>query len=257
MLALAGTVSVWIEYLNARSDRFAEAQHHAEQNMAMLDNPSQEETEIIRPEEQLTNNFWQWEAQGRLGMIDVLLDHPDMVAARKMWGKDDLVWDDLLSKVKTLIDIQNKAYGVDKRFHQVAVQNMPLRGDANGLYVPQSKTIYLNTRMDWDRLSFERFVEVVLHENMHHIMTHMGATLHQKDDLYGDFASLTRAAYFHDTSGMAQDQNDLYQANLQELVAWRTQRAARYAGIIGSDLTVWDMSARTQEIRNISKQAGF
>ena len=180
-----------------------------------------------------------------------------MVRYRKSWQTEDIDISELISKAEIMIAIQNEAYGVEGRFSPVTVRLSPLRGDANGLYIPQDHTIFLNSRMDWAQLSFERFVEVVLHENMHHIMTRMGYSLHEKDDLYGDFVALNRAAYFHDISGMAQDSTDIYLANLQELVAWRTQRAARYAGIIGSDLTVWEMSARTQEIRKITAEAGF
>lgn len=256
-LTLTATIMVWVGYFNARSDRYAEVAEHAAVNIVLQNREKRKEPQEVRPEQRLTQQFWEWEAQGRLNMIDTLLAHTDMVRYRKTWNSESAALNDLVAKADILIAIQNKSYGVEGRFPPVTLQLAPLRGDANGLYVPQSQTIFLNSRMDWQKLSFERFVEVVLHENMHHIMTRMGSTMHEDDGLYGDFASLTRAAYFHDVTGMAQDHTDVYQANLQELVAWRTQRAARYAGIFGSDLTVWDMSARTQEIRNITKQAGF
>jgi hypothetical protein len=56
---------------------------------------------------------------------------------------------------------------------------------------------------------------------------------------------------------MANDRQEPATVNPQELVAYRTQRAARYAGIIDSDLSTWEMSARMQEIRVLTKQAGL
>ncbi|PCI00994.1 MAG: hypothetical protein COB76_02320 [Alphaproteobacteria bacterium] len=249
-LTLIATISVWMSYFDARDNRL---------NTALI--VTENESDVIdfsrSSQQKLTNNFWKWEARGRLNLIDFLLGDEKLTALRKEWSNGDFGQDSLLKTAHHLITLQNKAYKAEKRFPPAKISFIPLRGDANGLYIPQEQTLFLNSRMKWADLPYERFVEVVLHENMHHIMTRMGAHLDRNDRLYGDFISLTRAAYFHDASGMAQDQSDIYQVNPQELVAWRTQRAARYAGILDSDITAWEMTTRTQEIRVIRKKAGF
>lgn len=202
----------------------------------------------------LTNNFWEWEATGRLALIDSLLDDEALVQTRRRWMIDKT---NLMDKANHLIDLQMKAYGLDGLIKRADVQLIPLRGDANGLYIPTDGTIYLNSKMQWQSLSFERFVEVVLHENMHHIMTYAITAFSEKDPLRGDFEALVQAAFFHKTHGMANDQVEPQTVNPQELVAYKTQRAARYAGIIGSKLSAWEMSTRTQEIRVIKRDAGF
>jgi hypothetical protein len=47
------------------------------------------------------------------------------------------------------------------------------------------------------------------------------------------------------------------QVNPQELVAYRTERAGRYAGILDGELSTWEMSARMQEIRALKKKANY
>lgn len=205
----------------------------------------------------LTHDFWQWEARGRLALIDAIMGDEALVSDRRNWTKVQKTPDDVMERVDHLLDLQMAAYGVLNAFPKAEIKYIPLRGDANGLYIPQEQVIYLNSRMKWENLPYERFVEVILHENMHHIMTRMSSALAKDDVLYGDFTALARAAYFHDVNGMAQDVVDVYQVNPQETVAWSVQRAARYAGIIGSDLSAWEMTARTQEIRAITERAGF
>jgi predicted SprT family Zn-dependent metalloprotease len=217
-----------------------------------LDEPARKD-----PRTALSDNFWQWEAKGRLALIDKIIDDENLTSYRLDWAKADKGQDLIEGLITHVVDIQMQSYDVADKFESASVQFIPLRGDANGLYIPKDKTIYINSRMAWDQLSFERLMEVVLHENMHHIMTTMFAVLSEQDELSNDFASLHRAAYFHDTSGMAQDSQDLYQVNPQELVAWTTQRAARYAGIMGAGLPSWDMTARMQELRYVREQAGF
>jgi hypothetical protein len=215
------------------------------------------DSEIISPFEnrpQLTEAFWEWEARGRLALIDSLVDDELMRQSRNNWAIQDV---DLIDSANHLIEIQMKSYGLHQGLDPAQVKIIPLRGDANGLYIPGDRTIYLNSKMRWGDLSFERFVEVVLHENMHHIMTYAMTAFSEKDPLRQDFLALTQAAFFHKGSGMANDSLEPATVNPQELVAYRTQRAARYAGIIGSDLSAWEMSARTQEIRVLTRQAGL
>lgn len=202
----------------------------------------------------LTANFWKWEAKGRLSLIDLLVDDEVMRQTRKGWNDDNI---NLVTMAEHLITLQMQAYGLQQGLSPAQVKIIPLRGDANGLYIPSDRTIYLNSKMRWDNLSFERFVEVVLHENMHHIMTFAMTVFSEQDPLRQDFLALTQSAFFHGHSGMANDIREPANVNPQELVAYRTQRAARYAGIIGSDLSAWEMSARTQEIRVLTQQAGL
>lgn len=202
----------------------------------------------------LTDEFWAWEAERRLTMIDMLLDDERLIEARNNWREVS----DIHDLAAYVVALQQKAYGVDTMFDPPEIMSIPMRGDANGLYIPREKTLYINSKMRWNNLPFERFMEVVLHENMHHIITQTGPKLDTADPLKSDFMALATAAYFHDEIGMAQDRRDIPQVNPQELVAWQTQRAARYAGIIGADdLTVWDMTTRTQEIRVLQEEAGF
>jgi hypothetical protein len=202
----------------------------------------------------LTENFWKWEAEGRLNLIDAMIDDEVLVSARNNWAEARINLD---QKAKHLIDLQMKAYGFDGQLEAAMVEIIPLRSDANGLYIPSDRTIYLNSKMQWEELSYERFVEVVLHENMHHIMTFAMSVFSEHDPLRQDFMALTQSAFFHKSHGMGNDRVEPANVNPQELVAYRTQRAARYAGIIGSDLSTWEMSARTQEIRVLTEQAGF
>ncbi len=176
---------------------------------------------------ELSEKFWQWEAQGQLNLIDNVLDVP--------------IDNDLLVMANTLIKLQNKAYNVDIIAPKIIF--MALRGEANGLYVPEDKTIYLNTKMDWNELPIERFAEVVLHENMHHILTHSGI---ESDD----FKYLSAVGFHHHT--LAMDHKTL---NPQEYVAYQAQRAGRYVGLSQQNLSTWEISALMQEIRVIQKEA--
>ena len=203
-------------------------------------------------DEPLSDAFWEWEAAGKLNLVDRIIDDPVLMAARKenIRHKDDL--HDVATK---LIATQMKAYDVDNILPAPKVVYTPLRGDANGLYIPIDKTIYLNKKMKWDQLRFERFAEVILHENMHHIMTHMHGLIRDDHPLRNDFEKLAMAAMtpYH----LANDNHDVEIVNIQEFVAYKTQRAARYAGLQAADLSVWEMSIRMQEIRVITDDAGL
>ena len=102
--------------------------------------------------------------------------------------------------------------------------------------------------MKWEDLPFERFAEVIFHENMHHIMSLYSEKFGGDDLLYNDFEVLRLAAI------EAESGQNMHGGNLQEEVAYRSQRAARYAGIIDSDLSAWEMTTRMQEIRSLSAQ---
>lgn len=216
------------------------------------------EADIIVPEQKskshLTNNFWKWEAEGRLNLIDLMLDDEKLANNRNNWSDDKT---DLRDKAKHIITIQLAAYGLHGKIKQPDIQLIPLRADANGLYIASDRTIYLNSKMQWQSLSFERFVEVVLHENMHHIITYAITAFDVNHGLRGDFEALVQSAFVYTKHGMANENREPQNVNPQELVAYRTQRAARYAGIIGANLSAWEMSTRTQEIRVIKRDAGF
>ena len=176
---------------------------------------------------ELSDDFWAWEAQGRLNLIDAIID---------------VEFDgDLNELAQKLITLQNDAYGVEIKAPKLRFVQM--RPEANGLYVPADKTIYLNAKMDWNALSIERFAEVILHENMHHILTHSGI---EQDD----FKYLSAVGFHHHE--LAMDDKIL---NPQEHVAYRTQRAGRYVGLNQRDLSTWEISARIQEIRAIKSRA--
>lgn len=245
------TASIWLSY----ADKKNQAESQAEEAYIYQ---SAELPQIPQPKEPksfLTQAFWQWEAKGRLRLIDMLLEDEQLAEARNNWQTDR---DNLEKMARHITDIQLQAYAMDGRLQPVIIEFIPLKGDGNGLYKPQQATMYLNTKMQWDHLPFERFLEVVLHENMHHIMTTGHKAFGDQDVLKPDFKALAEVAYFHQAGGMAQNGREMPQVNPQELVAYRTQRAARYAGILGSDtLSAWEMSTRMQEIRVISKDAGF
>jgi len=208
-----------------------------------------------RKSKALSPDFWKWEAQGRLRLVDVLLDDKTLAQARTAWHQNNV--ESLKHLAVYVTDLQNEAYGFKGGLKPANIQIIPLRGDANGLYVPTEASIYLNSKMQWGGLPFERFMEVVLHENMHHIMTRGITAMTEHDPRRSDFESLIAAAFFHDMTGMANDNQRMYQVNPQELVAYRTQRAARYAGIMGAHLMPEEMTARMQEIRVIRDDAGF
>jgi hypothetical protein len=200
----------------------------------------------------ISKDFWIWESQSRLNLIDFLIEDPKLSHLRKNWNNDK---GDLIAKADHLISFHLDAYGFKDKLEPPHIEFIPLRGDANGLYIPQDKTLYLNSKIQWKSINFERFVEVILHENMHHIMTHGHGVLSKDHPLYSDFKTLAYAAFFHD--GMAQDTHEVTQVNPQELVAYRTERAGRYAGILDGELSTWEMSARMQEIRALKKKANY
>lgn len=237
--------SVWYERMKTPSAPATEVVSEVANNS--------DNNEIVFDHSQLTDAFWQWEAEHRLALIDRLLDDEQIVLARTNWKQHKNV----MEVAKYLVQLQQEAYEVDALFHPPLITLIPMRGDANGLYIPQEKSLYINSKMQWNKLPFERFVEVVLHENMHHIMTQTGIHLSAENPLKQDFLALASAAFFHNSNGMAQDRLDIPQANIQELVAWRTQRAARYAGILDSNLSAWEMTTRMQEIRGLQKAAGL
>jgi hypothetical protein len=203
----------------------------------------------------LSPDFWTWEAQGRLKLVDILLDDETLTTARLNWKQNNP--EALKNLAVHATNLQLKAYGFYEGLKPATIQIIPLRGDANGLYVPTEASIYLNSKMQWGGLPFERFMEVVLHENMHHIMTRGITAMSENDPRRDDFESLIAAAFFHDMTGMANDNQRMYQVNPQELVAYNTQRAGRYAGIMGAGLMPGEMTARMQEIRVMRNKAGF
>lgn len=200
----------------------------------------------------ISKDFWIWESQSRLNLIDALIEDETLSYLRKNWNEDK---GDLTDKANHLISFHLKAYGFENKLEPPHVEFIPLRGDANGLYVPQDRALYLNSKIKWQGVDFERFVEVVLHENMHHIMTYGHSVLSKDDPLYNDLETLAYAAFFH--GDMAQDVHEIAQVNPQELVAYRTERAGRYAGILDSDLSTWQISTRMQEIKSLRKKAGY
>ncbi len=200
----------------------------------------------------ISEQFWVWESQSRLNLIDVIIEDKELSHLRKNWNEDK---GDLADKANHLISFHLEAYNFKDKLEPPHVEFIPLRGDANGLYVPQDRTLYLNSKIKWQSIDFERFIEVVLHENMHHIMTYGHSVLSKDDPLYNDLEILAYAAFFHDD--MAQDTHEMVQVNPQELVAYRTERAGRYAGILDADLSTWQISTRMQEIKSLRKKAGY
>lgn len=193
----------------------------------------------------LSDDFKEWEVRSRLLLIDTIIDDVTMAKVRQHWHTNTI---DLQSFAKMVIDIQNNAYGF-RNISLPRIHFVTLRGDANGLYIPQDQTIYINSKMHWSDLPFERFVSVVLHENMHHIMTQGLDYFDDKNhSLYSDFVMLAHVAYLAQ-NGLADNivqghSND----NPQEWIAYRAQRASRFAGVLHSNLPSWDMSNRINEL---------
>lgn len=199
--------------------------------------------QIMVVDTQITDSFWKWEAIGRLNFIDTLLDNEILVKSRAGWGNSEINLQEYANDIAVL---QIKSYGFSKKLKPAFIKFISLRGDANGLYIPSESTIYLNDRMQWKQLPFERFLEVLLHENMHHILTNGFMDFNENDPLRRDFEILNNVAFHQDGENI--------KTNPQEMVAYRSQRAARYAGIIGNEISVWDMMARMQEIKSIKKK---
>lgn len=240
------SISNWVTYFDIKNTPQVETVYVG----------SSERVEIATPPSKaLTDNFWKWESVGRLTLIDKLLDDQKLTHARKEWGNYSIA--DLKNLALYITNIQRESYDFAARIKPAEIEMIPLRGDANGLYIPSESVFYLNSRVNWSNVPFEQFMEVVLHENMHHIMTHSISVLDENHYMYGDFQSLFSAAFMHSGSGMAKDSREIYQVNPQELVAYRTERASRYAGILDGDLHPEEMTARMQEIRAIRKKAGF
>jgi len=240
------SISNWATYFDRKNTETVEYVYQSDIKEVVIETPRAKS---------LTDNFWTWESVGRLKLIDRLLDDPQLTQARQKWG--DQTISDLKKLALYTSNIQYESYDFASALQPAGVEIIPLRGDANGLYIPTESTLYLNSRVDWANVSFERFMEVVLHENMHHIMTHTITVMDESHYMRGDFEALFSAAFVHKKFGMAKDSHEVHQVNPQELVAYRTQRASRYAGIIDSDLSPEEMTARMQEIRVVRKKAGF
>jgi hypothetical protein len=191
-----------------------------------------------------SNAFAQWEAEGRLNLIDSLLYDEVLVSYRKNWGKGDK---DLIALADYIINLQMNAYGI-KSLKPAKLKIIPMTGNANGFYAVDEKVIFLNDLMKWTELPIERFFEVVLHENMHHILTYAIKSMDKKDLLYSDF----KGFYYSGMASKEMQHHDIHN-NPQELVAYQSQRAGRYVGLFHSDLSVWAISERTKEINEISK----
>lgn len=252
-ITVLATILVWTHYFEVRQQSTSNSQELSDS----IAQNAEQFGGVTDGKMSLSDAFWEWEAQGRLNLIDRILDDEQLVTWRDSWVQQGDENNALIEKAHYILGIQNESYGVQESLEPVKILMTPLRGDANGLYIPQDQTIYLNSRMKWSELPYERYLEVILHENMHHIMTRMMWTLKTDDVLYQDFMALTSAAYFHDQSGMAQDTDDLYQVNPQEIVAWHAQRAARYAGILGANIDAWQMTSRMQELKYLRGQAGL
>ena len=235
-------VFMWIGYFDKKNTPI----------IVVVDEPMDVDTAQASFKRGISKDFWIWESQSRLNLIDALIEDKKLSYLRKHWNEDK---EDLAEKANHLISFHLKAYGFKDKLEPPHVEFIPLRGDANGLYVPQDRTLYLNSKIKWQGIDFERFVEVVLHENMHHIMTYGHSVLSKDDPLYGDLETLAYAAFFH--GDMAQDTREIAQVNPQELVAYRTERAGRYAGILDSDLSTWQISTRMQESKSLRKKAGY
>lgn len=179
----------------------------------------------------LSDAFWQWEAQGRLSLIDaVLYDNSEMA--------------DLPDFAESLAVRQNEAYGMPADFVPAKIVFTPLKGEANGFYAPEEGIVMLNSRMDWHSLPGRRLTEVILHENMHHILSHYAAYLDEDANLYNDFVSLSMAA------------RNPENPRLQEEVAYRAQRVGLYASLgAGNDRSAWDVSALMGEINLVKETA--
>ncbi len=201
----------------------------------------------------ISDGFWEWESAARLRLIDDLLDNPDIVQMRRAWGAGDDI--DLIAMAKTIMKIQNKAYGFDGGFNPARVALSSMRGDANGVYIANDKALYINNNIQWQHIDFERFVGVVLHENMHHILTNMYRDMDEDNKLYQDFETFAYIAAMHDELG--QKSYAMMTDNTQEKVAYQTERAARYAALNEANLSVWQITTRMQEIRVLREEAGL
>ena len=201
---------------------------------------------------QLTPLFWNWEAEGRKALIDMLLDDTYMTQAREDWQTGDKI--DLEDLARHIMVIQAQAYNLNDITHARLVFTQ-LRGDANGLYVPEDATLYLNSKMRWDNLPFERFVEVVLHENMHHLLTKAVSSVDSRHTLYRDFMVMHLVGHYHtELAFEGQGRGDGHHAknNPQEHVAYQMQEAAALAGIWNASVNPENMSAGLDSIRRLN-----
>ncbi len=184
---------------------------------------------------ELSEGFWQWEAQGRLNLIDNLIAKNFHSEHKK-----------LINYSYLLSYLQIQSYGLEGIIDPPRFVFAHLKGDGNAVYFHEDKTVYLNKRMNWKTLPPARFQAVVFHETMHHILSHYGAALNEDHPLYDDFQILAEAAKYNNHSHV----------NLQEYVTYRSERAALFSTLYVNDYAAYDVTLRMKEI-TLLKQAAF
>lgn len=185
-----------------------------------------------------SDDFWAWELEKRLNLVDALVRDPVLSQARYQWGIRPFTEAQMLLLARHIRDVQMRAYSDTHKLPGLTAPYLGLAalwvGDARGVYLQAKKTVLINTTLDWATLPFDDFVATILHETAHHIYAGLGSQMHDEahaDSVSEDFRDDAVILWLNTPKGGHVYFGDYYTLNPQERLAWDAQNMARFTGL--------------------------
>lgn len=238
-------IAVFFGYHVSMRDDVPETQMYNTQDMAML-----------FAHHKFSDDFWAWELEKRLKLVDQLVRDPVLSQARYQWGLGEINKVQRLNIARHIRDIQVAAY---RDTHKLSGITAPYLGfaalwvkDARGLYQQAQDMILVNDSVDWAALPFDDFVATILHETAHHIYADLGRRM--QDDAYAqsvsaDFCDDAVILWLNTPQGGHVYFGDYYTLNPQERLAWDAQNMARFVGL--EERRAVPLSSLTQRFKEL------
>lgn len=185
---------------------------------------------------QFSDEFWAWELDKRLDLIDRLVGDADLSQARLDWGKRGLSRYEMLGLARAIRDHQIAAYqdaeinpGLSVPYLGFAALWIP---DARGVYLQNRGTILINNSVEWEFLSFDDFAATILHEVAHHIYASFGYGVAHDSVLVSEAMTDDAVVLWLNTpKGGHVYFGEAYSLNPQERLAWDAQGMAEFIGL--------------------------
>lgn len=198
--------------------------------------PATQDMAAMFANHQFSDDFWAWELDRRLALIDNLVRDPYLSQARLQWGKEGMSQAEMLHVARYIRDMQVDAYR-----DMALMPNLqpPYLGfatlwviQARGVYQQTQQMVLINEAVDWDQLHFDDLASVVLHETAHHIYAYLGHQIahnhiHVSQDMMDDGVIL----WLNTPKGGHVYFGDAYGLNPQERLAWDAQEMADFIGL--------------------------